>query len=324
MPIQQMLLGGGPKPEIDGINLLFKGQHDSSGPHLGGSLTTMWSNATLNNYSDANVNNIYTQSDFSRVGDGILKFSLNAASYKIYAKSGSGSGTGSWSGMTFEGTMTIVNATNLLVLIPNHGMGNYSGGGGFYLVSGVNYSTGGNTPFLVLGGGGSGYSYANDWGKPGSFTTATNSANHPRRGPSMGTSGVYDGGGGFENNYTIEGSNANSSLRAQHFIQGGKGGNAADCGTTWGGFGGGGGPCPGGGGGFYGGYPGGNSHDGGSGYGGSQNWSGGQHGGGGGTSYYNPSYISHTMTVDYGATNSTSYATETVAQNGYFGIHTVN
>ena len=227
--------------------------------------------------------------------------------------------------MSTECEFTIASDTNVMLLIPNHGSGSYSGGGGLFFIGGTdytNYAT--QVPFLILGGGGGGYNNNNDWSKPGTLQTGLFTTT--RRGPSRGASGDYDGGAAWKNDYTptVHGGGV-SPARAKHFVQGGKGGTITDCGAQ-GGFGGGGGSCPGGGGGLQGGYPGDNNHDGGSGYGGSQSWSGGQHGGGGGTSYYRPDKISNITNTSYGSSRGgggSQLNSEDSNHQGYFGIYTV-
>ena len=327
MPIQQMLLGGG-GGDIDGINILFKGKHSSSSPIYGSDLSGYFSAATLNNY-DVGVNNIYTSSSFSVFSNGILAFSLPQGEYKIYAKSGDGSGTYSWTGMSTEAKLTLNSTTDLMVLIPNHGMGDYGAGGGLFFIKGLasNYqnSTAGDA-LLVLGGGGGGYSNEQTFGKAGTLTDNTGTASN-RRGPSKGTQGDYDGGAGYLNTYTPS-VYTGSSGRAQHFVQGGAGGDHGSCGgSTWGGFGGGGGGCPGGGGGYVGGFQGTEGHVN-PGYGGSATSSNSiSVGGGGGTSYYNSSFISNLTNTNYGSHNGSgsdkSWNSEFTAKNGYFGIHTI-
>lgn len=301
------------------INLLLRGKWGSSGSDsaTGATVSDYLSLAQLDNYS-GQKSNTFGAANFTRVGDGILSFILPAATYKIYAKSGSGSGsTGSWSGMSTEANFTLGSDVNVLLLIPNHGKGSYGAGGGLFLIIGTDYTSSSNTPVLILGGGGGGYSYTNTFGAPGNLST---SLSQSRRGPSRGTSGDYDGGAGWISSYTPESySNSYSSYRAKHFVEGGKGGTVDAC-NLGGGFGGGGGGCPAGAGGLQGGYPGDNSHSGG-GYGGSG--SGGQMGGGGGTSYYNSSYITNLSNTSYGSANTTNYGSDTTASNGYFGIYTV-
>ena len=318
MPIIQHLTnsaGGGSGTDI---NLLLKGRWGTDAS-VGATVSNYWSSATANNYS-GQKSNTFVEGDFTRVGDGILSFLLPAATYKIYAKSGHGSGNYSWNGMSTEANLTLSSDTDVLLLIPNHGVGSYSGGGGFYLIAGTDYTSASNTALLILGGGGGGYSSQNDWGKPGALSTALSQT---RRGPSNATNGDYDGGASWKNEYTPETySSGYQAYAARNFVQGGKGGTVGACGPVAG-FGGGGGSCPGGGGGLQGGYPGTNSHNGGSGYGGSQSWSGGQMGGGGGTSYYNSSYITNLSNTNYGSSNTAGYSTEQVAHNGYFGIYTV-
>jgi len=322
MTIQQMLLGSGGASDTPSkfINIFFRGKFGPNNHVDGGTVSTYWNAATKNQYGAGSTNE-YVQSDFTRVGDGILKFNLVAAKYKIYARSGSGSGQWSWSGMSTECEFTIANDTDVMLLIPNHGGGSYSAGGGLFFIGGTdytNYAT--QVPFLILGGGGGGYSYQNDFSKPGSLQTSLFSTT--RRGPSCGASGDYDGGAAWKNDYTPRSYDGNA---AKHFVQGGKGGNVSSCGSNRGGFGGGGGSCPGGGGGLQGGYAGCNSHSG-TGYGGSQSWSGGQHGGGGGTSYYSSAYISNITNTIYGGSRGSMGSglnSEDATEQGYFGIYTM-
>tara|TARA_B100001989_G_C24483363_1_gene435659 strand:+ start:84 stop:1076 length:993 start_codon:yes stop_codon:yes gene_type:complete len=304
------------------INILFRGKFGPSNHIDGATVGTYWSAASKNQYGAGSTNE-YVQSDFTRVGDGILKFNLVAARYKIFARSGSGSGSYSWTGMSTECEFTIGADTDVMLLIPNHGGGSYSAGGGLFFIGGTdytNYVT--QIPFLILGGGGGGYSHDNDFVKPGPLQT--NLYSTTRRGPSSGTGGDYDGGAAWKNDYTPSSYDGNA---AKHFVQGGKGGNVTSCGSNRGGFGGGAGSCPGGGGGLQGGYPGTNTHNGGAGSGGSQNWSGGQHGGGGGTSYYNSTYISNITNTSYGGSRGGSGSglnSEDSSEQGYFGIYTIS
>ena len=325
MASQQILLGGGGKDEPGDINMYFQARF---GPdtysvgqttnYTGASVATYWTGAGKNFYSGQKTNT-FTQNDFTRVGDGILKFQLAAGSYKIEARSASGTGYHSWTGVKFgSADFTLTATEDILLLIPNHGCGSYAAGGGLFLVKGSDYTDASNTPLLILGGGGGGYSSANTWAKPGIITA--DNLNTSRRGPSTSVNGDYDEGAGFLNTYTPK---VNSgSDRAYHFVQGGRGGPYVGCGNL-GGFGGGGGGCPGGGGGARGGYPGTNSHNGGAGFGGSSSHSGNQHGGGGGTSYYNSSYISNINNIDYGNTLNHTLMTRSSSYGGYFGIYTV-
>ena len=324
MTIQQMFFGSSGAAAGKDINILFNGKWgtDSYGTvsaQQGASLATYWSSATQNNYSGQKANE-YVQSDFTRVGDGILSFTLPAASYKIYARSGSGSGTNRWTGATATADLTLSSETPLLLLIPNHGSGDYGGGGGLFLIKGTDYTDSTNTAIFVLGGGGGGYSANTTFGAPGDLTTSTSTAGS-RRGPSSGASGNYDGGAGWLNTYTPEtyAPPTYTAQRARHFVEGGKGGFVSAC-STPGGFGGGGGSCPGGGGGYVGGYPGTDSHNSGTGYGGTGNSSSAS--GGGGTSFYDINYIWVTS-ASYGAESSSTLTSETQSDQGYFGIYTV-
>jgi len=322
MAIQQMTFGGGvADPEKINIYIPAKFGADTenlaTGSYPGGNLrgasvATYWSAATKNYYSPSpSVTNEFKESDFTRVGDGILKFKLINGNYKIYAKSGDGSGNYHGEGRTMEGQLTLsATETDLLLLIPNHGCGAYAGGGGFYLIAATSgaYTSTNNVPILVIGGGGGGYSGNNNWVSPGSLST---SLTQSRQGPSLGTGGTYDGGASFLNTYTPEKYGGVNATRAKHFTSGGRGGYG-QCDYP-GGFGGGGGGCPGGGGGLPGGYPGTEGHSGG-GYTGSQ-------GGGGGKSYYNSSYITSITSQGGGAMNNTTYYGENAAKNGYFGIY---
>ena len=314
-----MLLGSSGGSGKD-INILFNGKWGSDSAE-GASLATYWSSATQNNYSGQKAN-IFEQADFTRVGDGILSFTLPAASYKIYARSGSGSGTNRWTGATATADLTLSSETPLLLLIPNHGSGNYGAGGGLFLIKGTDYTDSTNTAIFILGGGGGGYSATTTYGAPGDLTTSTSTAG-TRRGPSSGASGTYDDGAGWLNSYNVKpygGINGTYyAQRARHFVEGGKGGFSSPC-STPGGFGGGGGGCPGGGGGYVGGYSGTDTHNSGTGYGGTGSST--SSGGGGGTSFYNSSYIFVTS-ASYGATNSSTLTSETQSDQGYFGIYTV-
>lgn len=325
MSSQQILLGGGGKAGPTDINLYFQARFGAdtysigqSTNYTGATVADYWSGASENFYSGQKANT-FTQNDFTRVGDGILSFPLPAGSYKIEARSASGTGNGAWTGMKFGvADLTLAADEDILLLIPNHGLGNYAAGGGLFLVKGSDYTDANNTPLLILGGGGGGYSAANTWSKPGPLTA--DNLNTARRGPSTAGSGDYDGGAGFLNTYTPEITSGNN--RPYHFVQGGRGGCYDGCGTL-GGFGGGGGACPGGGGGARGGFPGTNSHNHGSGYGGNTNHYGTQMGGGGGTSYYNSSYISNITNIDYGNTLNQNFTTRNHNYGGYFGIYTV-
>ena len=328
MTSQQLLLGGGGPSMVDGINLKFVGKHGSSADQ-GSSLSGYWGAASQNHYN-VPINNVFGQSNFTLVGSGILKFSVPNGSYKIYAKSGDGCGRQHWPGMSTEATLTLSNTTNnLMVLIPNHGIGMYSGGGGFFLIEGTDHTSTSNTGILILGGGGGGYNAEQTFGQAGPLSTST-AQNPSRRGPDKARTGNYDEGACWKNDYTpytYPGSGTTNG-RARHFIEGGQGGSAGPCGPNYyGGFGGGGGGCPGGGGGLQGGY---------SGTEGSQNPGfGGNHpdgasyatGGGGGTSYYNASYISALTNTNYGSqtgTTPSSHLSEVTSMNGYFGIHGPN
>ena len=316
MTIQQMFFGSSGAAGKD-INILFNGKWGSDSSE-GASLATYWSSATQNNYSGQKANQ-YVQSDFTRVGDGILSFTLPAASYKIYARSGSGSGTNHWTGATATADLTLSSETPLLLLIPNHGSGSYGAGGGLFLIEGTDYTDSTNTAIFVLGGGGGGYSANTTFAAPGDLTTSTSTAGS-RRGPSSATSGTYDGGAGWLNTYTPK-TYAGTSGRARHFVEGGKGGIESACSSSYfGGFGGGGGSCPAGGGGYVGGYPGTDTHNGGTGYGGTGNSVSAS--GGGGTSFYSNTYIFVTS-ASYGAESSSYLYSETQSDQGYFGIYTV-
>ena len=319
------LVSGG--AEEKNINLQIPGKWGSNsqsagyGNYEGASVSTYWANATKNGYYGNGVTNEFEESDFTRVGDGILKFSLPAATYKIYGRSGDGSGNSHWKGMAANATLTLPSATDMLLLVPNHGAGNYAGGGGLFLIAGTDYSSSSNTALFILGGGGGGYmaGYTNTFGQPGALST---SLSQSRRGPSTGTNGNYDGAGGWLNSYSTEwyGGATYQSQRVLHFVDGGRGGFTSPC-SHPGGFGGGGGGCPGAGGGLQGGYPGTDTHNGGTGYGGSG--SGSYHGGGGGTSYYNSSYVSSVTTTDVGSGDNTVFTSETSGASGFFGIFTV-
>lgn len=324
MASQQMLLGTGGAKDPEKINIYFPGKFGpdvealATGNYPGGnirgaSVATYWSAATKDYYSpNPSVSNEFKEGNFTRVGDGILKFKLVAGVYVIYAKSGDGSGDYHGEGRTMQGELTLSTDTDLLLLIPNHGCGGYAAGGGFFLIKGTDYTSVSNTPLLIIGGGGGGYSGANNWVLSGSLNT---SLSQSRLGPSTGTSGNYDGGASWKNEYTVEKYGTDGVANAaQNFISGGRGGYQS-CDHP-GGFGGGGGGCPGGGGGLFGGYPGTEGHSGG-GYTASQ-------GGGGGRSYYNSSYIT-TISGQYGGSQvSVTYQAETVAKNGYFGIYGPN
>tara|TARA_B100000683_G_scaffold272714_1_gene316538 strand:+ start:601 stop:1638 length:1038 start_codon:yes stop_codon:yes gene_type:complete len=309
------------------INLQFPGKWGSdsqnsgygSGNYEGASVSTYWANATKNGYYGNGVTNDFEESDFTRVGDGILKFTLPAATYKIFGRSGDGSGGNHWKGMAANATLTLSSDTDILLLVPNHGAGNYGGGGGLFLIAGTDYTSSSNTALFILGGGGGGYGQTNTFGQPGALST---SLSQSRRGPSSGAGGNYDGGGAWLNSYTTEyyGGTSNQSKRVMHFVDGGRGGFNSSCHYP-GGFGGGGGGCPGAGGGLQGGYPGTDYHNGGTGYGGS---GGGSYaGGGGGTSYYNSSYVSSVTTTDTGSVDSTVFTSENSMASGFFGIFTV-
>ena len=318
MGTQQMLLGGG-IPDPTDINIYIPAKWGTNNA-TGATVSTYYTNATKNHYS-GQKSNTFHETHFSRVGDGILSFQLPAATYQFEAKSGGGSGTYSWGGSKIDSaTLTLSSATDILVLIPNHGLAAYAGGGGFFLIAGTDYTSAYNVPIFILGGGGGGYQYNNDWCKPGDLSA--NNLNSSRRGSSEGYGGNYDGGAGFLDTYTVKvhaGSN-----RAKHFVQGGSGGTFTGCASTgFGGFGGGGGSCPGGGGGVRGGYAGTDGHNNGPGNGGSQWWNGAHMGGGGGTSYYNTTYVSNIVNEDTGSTNSTHYSSINATHGGYFGIYTV-
>ncbi len=314
MTIQQMFFGSSGAAAAKDINILLNGKWGSDSAE-GASLATYWSSATQNNYTGQKANE-YVQSDFTRVGDGILSFTLPAASYKIYARSGSGSGNNRWTGATATADLTLSSETPLLLLIPNHGSGNYGGGGGFFLIKGTDYTDSiNNSALLILGGGGGGYMAVTTYGAPGNLSTSTGT----RRGPSSGASGNYDHGAGWLDSYTVTPYSSETGTQARHFVEGGKGGTSTSC-STPGGFGGGGGGCPGGGGGHLGGYPGTDSHNSGTGYGGTGNSQ--YSGGGGGTSIYNASYVSN-ISASYGATNNSTLTSETQSDQGYFGIYTV-
>ena len=322
MTIQQMFFGSSGAASAKDINILFNGKWgtDSYGTvsaQQGASLATYWSSATQNNYTGQKANE-YVQSDFTRVGDGILSFTLPAASYKIYARSGSGSGNNRWTGATATADLTLSSETPLLLLIPNHGSGNYGAGGGLFLIKGTDYTDSNNSAIFILGGGGGGYQAVTTYGAPGDLTTSTSTAG-TRRGPSSGASGNYDHGAGWLDSYTVTPYSGQAGTQARHFVEGGKGGTSSAC-STPGGFGGGGGGCPGGGGGYVGGYPGTDSHNGGTGYGGTGNSQ--YSGGGGGTSFYDINYIWVTS-GSYGATNNSTLTSETQSDQGYFGIYTV-
>lgn len=313
-----MLLGVGAKGTD--INIYIPGKFGTddevaaSGAYPGGNLrgatvAVYWAAATKDYYSGAGIANQFKESDFTRVGDGILKFKLVAGVYVIYAKSGDGSGSYHGEGRTMQGELTLSSDTDILLLIPNHGCGSYSAGGGFFLIAGTDYTSTSNTPLLILGGGGGGYGGTNNWALAGSLST---NLTQSRLGPSSGTSGLYDGGASWKDEYTVEKYGTDGVANAaQNFTSGGRGGYM-NC-SHHGGFGGGGGGCPGGGGGLFGGYPGTDTHSGG-GYGASQ-------GGGGGRSYYNSSYIT-TISGQYGGSmDNTNYQAQNVDKNGYFGIY---
>jgi len=312
--------GGGSK----NINLLINGKFGSAGNYTGADVATYWANAVENNYSGQKTNE-FVQTDFTRVGDGILKFTLSAGTYKIYARSGDGSGNNHWTGHSVECNLTLTSDHGMLLLVPNHGMGSYAAGGGLFLISGTDYTDSTtNRAILILGGGGGGYIYYNTFGQSGILYNLLSS----RKGPSSGTGGTYDGGAGWLNSYNVKpyGGIGGSyyAQRARHFVEGGSGGYGNAC-SNPGGFGGGGGSCPAGAGGHLGGYPGTDGHNGGQGYGGSGN--GANTGGGGGTSYYNTSYapavISNITNANQGSISSTNHSSETASAQGYFGIYTV-
>jgi len=314
MTIQQMFFGSSGAAAGKDINILLNGKWGSDSAE-GASLATYWSSATQNNYTGQKANE-YVQSDFTRVGDGILSFTLPAANYKIYARSGSGSGTNRWTGATATADLTLSSETPLLLLIPNHGSGSYGAGGGLFLIKGTDYTDSiNNSAIFILGGGGGGYSAVTTYGAPGDLSQYTGT----RRGPSSGASGNYDHGAGWLDSYTVTPYSGQPGTQARHFVEGGKGGTSTAC-STPGGFGGGGGGCPGGAGGHLGGYPGTDSHNGGTGYGGTGNSQ--YSGGGGGTSFYSSTYIFVTS-ASYGATNSSTLTSETQSDQGYFGIYTV-
>ena len=304
--------GGGGFVDKD-INLLIKGKFGANGaPQTGASVATYWASAVQNYYGGQKTNE-YVESDFTRVGDGILKFTLGAGVYRISARSADGSGTEHWTGAYYQCDLTLTSTLGMLLLIPNHGLGNYSAGGGLFLIAGTDYTDSTtNRAILIIGGGGGGYSSRNYSGQPGSMYNFLSG----RRGPSSATTGAYDGGAGWLNNYNTEvygGIGGSYDYgRAKHFVQGGRGGISQACGGTYGGFGGGGGSCPAGAGGHVGGYPGTNS--------------GGAFGGGGGTSYYNTSYspaiISNMLSIDTGSYSSSSASGETESMQGFFGIYT--
>ena len=201
--------------------------------------------------------------------------------YGWQGRSGSGSGSTHWTGMAASGTMIFGSNTDVMLLVPNNGRGNYSGGGALFLCTGSTMSSPSGV-ILVIGGGGGGYGAAISAGQVGPFQSSQGAASSRRGG---GNAINYDGGAGLFNSYTPETYSGSSyeAQRARHFVEGGKGGNVSACQSgDGGGFGGGGGGCPAGGGGFVGGIRGGDSP---------------QQGGGGGTSYYNPTYIPSEPTV---------------------------
>ena len=304
--------GGGGFVDKD-INLLIKGKFGANGaPQTGASVATYWASAVQNYYGGQKTNE-YVESDFTRVGDGILKFTLGAGVYRISARSADGSGSEHWTGAYYQCDLTLTSTLGMLLLIPNHGLGSYSAGGGLFLIAGTDYTSSSNRAILIIGGGGGGYSSRNYSGQPGSMYNFLSG----RRGPNSGTNGDYDGGAGWLNSYNTEvygGIGGSYDYgRAKHFVQGGRGGISQACSSSqYGGFGGGGGSCPAGAGGHVGGYPGTNS--------------GGAFGGGGGTSYYNTSYspaiISNMLSIDTGSYSSSSASGETESMQGFFGIYT--
>lgn len=277
----------------------------------GSSSASAWfSNANLGNFGPGGLppQKLNSASDFTVVGNGILRFTVDAGSYTFYGRSGNGSestANSAGSGFAATGTMTFSSQTDLMLLVPCHGSGSYGGGGGLFLCVGTNY-TSPSAVVLVMGGGGGGYSLTyQSYALPGAFTSNAGVAS-TRRGL---TGQNYDGGAGLFNTYTPE-TYQNAPGRALHFVQGGRGGTHANCGSNDGGFGGGGGACPAGAGGYVGGYPGGDP--------------GGVCPGGGGTSYYNTTYISSAPTITQAASHGTAYYSKTAATAnaiGYFGLY---
>lgn len=204
-------------------------------------------------------------------------FNLLPGTYSVLIKGAEGSGTNHGLGAIINATLVVVSAARFVALVGNYGTGQYCAGGMTALAlrnAGIDsYTTA--IPILVAGGGGGGYNQntLTSWGG----TTANDP--YTRKGLATdgpGGVGLYDGGAAFSNVYSpIRYNNVTGVLGdigAQHFIWGGLGGRAVNCGSgVTGGFGGGGGSCPAGGGGFYGGKAGG------------ENPSGSP--GGGGTSY---------------------------------------
>lgn len=242
----------------------------------------------------------------ARLGDGILHLKASAGNYTFSARSSSGSGTKASTFKEASGKLTFDTDMDLLLLVPNNGIGNYNAGGGFFLASANNPAaiqyqdmTSANA-ILVIGGGGGGYSVANPSGLPGVMTDSIATAS-VRLGPDHVD---YEEGAGFLNSYTINYGTA--ATRPHHFVQGGRGSfYAGSCGGNMGGFGGGGGSCPGGGGGYVGGKGGTNTPA--------------SMGGGGGTSYYNSSII--TEIHQSNPTNHDTFFNDINAANsGYFSI----
>lgn len=273
----------------------------------GGNLAQYFASMVFGANTPGNVSPQFlkTQGEFQRVGNGILTFTMPSGNYIWRSRSSSGSGSSHYTFMEATGTMTFSSNTSVMLLVPNHGAGSYSGGGGLFFIQGSNFSSPGNA-ILVIGGGGGGYSASNANQAVGPFTNNTSTASTRRQ---TSSDFAYDGGAGFLNTYTPE-SYQGQEPKALHFTQGGAGGGSTACGNERGGFGGGGGACPAGGGGYVGGRAGGNSPN--------------ALGGGGGTSYYNTTYISNVPTVLVNSIASNTNRSNTSLDSsaaGYFEIY---
>ena len=212
----------------------------------GGTLSQYFSSMTIGSNAQA----LKTQAEFTRVGNGILLFTIPAGTYNWSGKSGDGSGDAHWTGFSATGVMTFSADTDVMLLVPNNGTGEFCGGGGLFLVTGTNYASP-TGAILVMGGGAGGWqvSGAHSLGAPGPFTSSTTTASIQR---STNTSYSYDGGAGLFNSYVVEGYGTGPGV-AEHFVQGGRGGTVQACRVGYsGGFGGGGGTCPAGAGGYVG------------------------------------------------------------------------
>lgn len=293
------------------VNATFASTSNSFGNSTGG---------TLAQYQTASTNGNSSQI-LSRMGDGILHLKAKAGTYNYEARSAFGSGATSYGSRQVTGTMTFATDMDLLLLVPNHGTGPYSGGGGFFLASANDPDNITHTDMtsanaiLVIGGGGGGYAAWNSEGAPGPVVSGISNANVQRNGGYNTASQSYDAGAGFLNTgLPHQGSGSTSTgysgaTKPHHFVQGGRGSLSGTCGTNGGGFGGGGGSCPGGGGGYVGGGGGVNS---------------GSFGGGGGTSYFNTSIVtisSGQNTSIPGHTNNLWPTSAATNKSGYFKIY---